>query len=77
MTTLRQRRESTDDKARRLLTTGKLRIVHKDSSFIHAECQGDTDHYDLFYKDERWYCSCEARVDCSHLRALWLVTVKL
>ena len=71
------RRESTDEKARRLLATGKLRIVRMDSNFIHAECQGEHDTYDLFWKDGHWYCSCPARVDCSHLRALWLVTVKL
>lgn len=70
-------KERTDDKARRLLSTGKLRIVRMDKDFIHAECKGDNAVYDLFYKDEHWYCSCPARIDCSHLRALWLVTVKL
>ncbi len=75
MSTLRQRRESTDEKAARLLTSGNLRITRLDENHVHAEVRGDHETYDVLYFDGRWRCSCPARTDCSHLRALWLVTV--
>ncbi len=76
MSALRQRRESTDEKAARLLTSGKLKIDHV-GEYILATCFGDSGvEYALGWDGERWRCSCPARTDCSHLRALWLVTVK-
>jgi hypothetical protein len=76
VSTLRQRRESTDDKAVRLITTGKLTIIRMDENFVFAHCHGDSDTYVLVYEGGHWHCSCKARTDCSHLRALWLVTVR-
>ncbi len=76
MSTLRQRRESTDEKAARLLTTGRLTVVLLDDDTIMSECQGDHGTYRQTYFGGRWECSCPARTDCAHLRALWLVTVK-
>ncbi len=76
MSTLRQRRESTDEKAARLLTSGKLKVVRMDENFVFAHCHGDSDTYVLVYEGGHWRCSCKAHTDCSHLRALWLVTVK-
>ncbi len=78
MSTLRQRRESTDEKAARLLTSGNLKVIERTigPSSIRALCRGDHDTYALGWDGERWHCSCPARTDCAHLRALWLVTVK-
>lgn len=61
-------------KAMRLLVTGRLRVLRVDSGFISAECRGDSGEvYNLLWRDQRWSCSCQARVDCSHLNALWAV----
>ena len=44
-------------------------------SEIAAECKGDSGElYTLGWRDGHWRCSCKARVDCSHLNALWAVT---
>ena len=41
---------------------------------IAAECKGDSGElYTLGWRDGHWRCSCKARVDCSHLGALWCV----
>jgi hypothetical protein len=68
------RRENVRDKSIRLLTHGRLRVLRVDSDFIAAECRGDSGEvYNLLWRDQRWSCSCPARTDCSHLRALWAV----
>lgn len=69
-------RESTDEKALRLLREGRLTILRLDEHFIYAQCKGDHETYRLTYADGHWNCSCPARADCSHMRALWLVTVR-
>jgi hypothetical protein len=61
-------------KAMRLLVTGRLRVLRVDAEFIAAECRGDSGEvYNLGWRDQRWTCSCPARVDCSHINALWAV----
>jgi hypothetical protein len=58
----------------RMLVTGRLRVLRVDSDFIDAECRGDSGEvYNLGWRDQRWSCSCPARTDCSHLKALWAV----
>lgn len=76
-------RETVDEKARRLLIEGRLivREVGRPSKKqrIVAECRGDSgEMYALGYapKDDEWRCTCPARSDCSHLKALQLVCVK-
>jgi len=67
-------RENKRVKAIRLLVSGRLRVLRVDSDFIAAECRGDSGEvYNLLWRDQRWTCSCQARVDCSHLNALWAV----
>jgi uncharacterized Zn finger protein len=78
-------RESADDKARRLLTEGRLivRMVGNPgkSGWIVAECRGDSgDIYTLGYDpkgDGEWRCQCpNMNGTCSHLAALKLVVVR-
>lgn len=70
-------RENSKDKAKRLLLSGRLRVVKVDGALIEAECRGDSGEvYTLGHSSNEvpfWSCSCPARTDCSHLRALWLV----
>lgn len=76
-------RESAPEKARRLLTDGRLIVRRVDVSgpkqgLIVAECRGDGGSvYRLGYDPiaEEWRCQCEARSECSHLMALKLVCV--
>ena len=68
-------RETKAQKADRYLTSGRLRVYSVTRSEIAAECRGDSGEvYTLGWKSGRWMCSCLARVDCSHLGALWRVT---
>lgn len=64
-------------KASRLLIDGRLLIERVDRLFVKASCRGDSGEvYKLGWDGARWFCNCEARGDCSHLRALWMVTVR-
>lgn len=71
-------RENTHDKARRLLTEGRLEVERRDGAVIVASCRGDSgEQYRLGHDPARaphWRCTCPARTACSHLKALWLVT---
>lgn len=65
---------ATWEKADRLLLEGRLRVMRVDGSLIVAECRGDSGSvYELTHAAGRWSCTCPARTDCSHLRALWRV----
>jgi uncharacterized Zn finger protein len=64
-------------KAFRLLVEGKVRVTFVVRDLIHATVQGDHAQYFVDYglsRQDRWTCSCPARVDCSHLRAVQQVT---
>jgi len=75
--TTRVRRENKQDKGTRLLTHGRLTVTKVDGDRVVAECRGDSGEvYELGYENGRWNCSCLARTDCSHLSALWRVTVR-
>ena len=71
-------RESAHTKGRRLLTEGRLRVLHVTSSgVVAAECRGDSGEiYSLGFVPwrKRWHCTCPARGVCAHLVALQLVT---
>lgn len=75
--------ETSDEKAHRLLTEGRLivRTVGDPShpGRIVAECRGDSGMiYTLGYDPSKaeWRCQCkEVRGGCSHLKALKLVVV--
>ena len=72
------KRENAKDKGRRLLVTGRLRVVKVDGALIIAECRGDSGAiYHLGHEPEArkpWRCTCPAVGPCSHLSALWAVT---
>jgi uncharacterized membrane protein len=76
---VRKPRENTVDKAKRLLLTGRLRVTKVDGNVIEAICRGDSGEIYWLAHDPNdvpfWSCSCPARKDCSHLRALWAVVV--
>lgn len=67
-----------------MLTDGRLIVERIDISgrkqgLIVATCRGDSGSvYRLGYDPiaEEWRCTCEARGNCSHLQALWLVCVR-
>lgn len=64
------------EKAMRYLLGGRLRVVKVDGAHIEATCRSDKGNtYRLGYDplQQRWSCSCPARVDCAHLGALWAV----
>lgn len=64
------------EKADRMLLEARLRVVRVDGNLIVAECRGDSGVvYEVCHAGGRWSCSCPARVDCSHLRALQRVVV--
>lgn len=64
-------------KAFRLLVEGKVRVTFVTGDIVHARVKGDHDTYFVDFglsRSHRWSCSCPARVDCSHARAVQLVT---
>jgi hypothetical protein len=66
-------------KAFRLLVEGKVRVtfVSEAGYLIHATVQGDHASYFVDHgmtRESRWTCSCPARTDCSHMRAVQQVT---
>lgn len=76
--------ETIEQKARRILTEGRLVVTRVDERMIVAECRGfsDGEVYALGYDGgkQEWRCTCEAnskfRRRCSHLIALQLVTTR-
>jgi hypothetical protein len=71
-------RETIEAKARRYLTEGRLVVTRVLGDEVTAVCMGKTGAYDLGHTPGRgWWCSCPVRTDrCSHLAALWLVTIR-
>lgn len=79
---------NTEQKARRLLVDGRLRVerVRPKSGLIVATVQGDHGSYELGYDPDgreglgEWRCTCMASSTfnrtCSHLLALQLVTAE-
>jgi hypothetical protein len=71
-------RETVDAKARRYLVEARVRVLHcnEDAGLLEAEVRDDRRLYSIQRVGEGWYCSCAARTqDCSHVRALRLVTI--
>jgi hypothetical protein len=67
----------TEHKAARILAGGRLKITSLGADGITAICLGDTadSAYEVGQDPGGWRCSCPARRECSHIRALKLVTV--
>ena len=70
--------ETVEAKAARYLAEGRLVVTRVLGDHVSAVCQGQTGGYELGYTPARgWWCSCPVRTDrCSHLTALWLVTIR-
>jgi uncharacterized Zn finger protein len=69
-------RENAATKARRLLTEGRVTIVHADEGGVAALVRGDTAMtYRVTHAGGEWRCDCPARTRCSHVQALMLVTL--
>jgi len=70
-------REDARTKGRRLVAEGRLTVATVDSGRVAASCKGDSGQvYELGWTPSGWFCTCEARTTCSHLRALQLVVVR-
>ncbi len=73
-----------DEKARRLLTEGRLIVEKVHDGLIVASCRGDSGEVYALGWDGRgkgeWRCQCESSAKfhrtCSHLLALKLVVVR-
>jgi len=71
-------RETIEAKAARYLREGRLVVTRVLGDEVSAVCQGESGAYDLGHTPGRgWWCSCPVRTDrCSHLAALWLITIR-
>ena len=68
---------TTVEKAAGYLAEGRLTVTSSDGQEVTAVCVGRSGRYQLgFNLDRRWWCTCPARRQCSHLTALQLVTVR-
>jgi hypothetical protein len=70
-------RENFEDKARRYLTEGRvrIRILNEESGVATAEVRGNGAVYAVDHDDKGWACDCPARTECAHVAALKCVTV--
>jgi len=64
-----------ETKVARLLADGRVFIRWSTPEIVSAVVRGDAGIYDVRLDRGRWSCPCPARVTCSHLKAVWLVTV--
>jgi uncharacterized Zn finger protein len=62
-------------KVARLLADGRVFIRWSTPEHVSAVVRGDAGIYDVRLDRGRWTCPCQARATCSHMRAVWLVTV--
>jgi uncharacterized Zn finger protein len=71
-------REGAEAKGKRYVCEGRLTIRLVNGEEIRATAKGDGELYELGLAPGRgWFCSCPAVTDqCSHLKALRLVTVR-
>jgi len=66
-------RESAATKGRRYLTEGRVVIEVVGPGHVSAVIRGEGAIYRTMYSRGAWWCSCPARRDCAHIRALKLV----
>ncbi len=68
-------RETVNDKALRLINTGKVKVRHYDGphagTVIYADVDGDNGTYPVIVEvGESAECGCPATVTCSHILAV-------
>ncbi len=69
-------RETIDAKARRYLSEGRVLIRHVDRNTVYALVRGSDTYYRIRGDSFGWDCDCPAQRTCSHLKAVWLVTLR-
>lgn len=70
-------RENAHDKARRLLSEGRVTIRALGENEIVAVVRGDSARcYTVRWDPNGWTCDCEARIRCSHARGVQLVVLE-
>lgn len=71
-------RENAHDKARRLVSEGRVVVTLVQGHHVTATVRGDTEFHAVFHRSGRWSCSCPASGSgsrpCSHIQATQLVT---
>ncbi len=67
--------ENTDTKAARLLTQGCVQVLACMPEHVTARVRGDHGIHDVNLSGGVWSCSCPALGWCSHLAAVYLVSV--
>lgn len=70
------RRENVEQKGRRYIIEGRLRVTWIDHHRIEATCRGSDATYRLGHDSAGPYCGCPAKGRCCHLVALNLVTTR-
>lgn len=68
---------ATEEKAARILSTGRLKVGQLGEDTITAVCFAESEDilYEVTFGAGGWRCTCPARRECAHIRALRLVTV--
>lgn len=74
-------RENYEEKARRLLAEARLNVtrVDREADVYEAQVRGDSAEVyavEWLRDSARWFCPCEARGICSHIRAMQLIVVR-
>jgi uncharacterized Zn finger protein len=67
-------RETVAEKARRYLTEGRVIVTDARPGQVSAVIRGDGAVWLTGYRSGTWTCSCPNRTDCTHRRALRLIT---
>lgn len=69
-------RENAASKAKRLLQEGRVMVRAANGSSVDALVRGDSASLrHVCYEFGNWSCDCAYRGDCSHIRAVRLVTL--
>jgi uncharacterized Zn finger protein len=72
-------RETAFDKARRLLTEGRILVRRASQELLVAQVRGDSAHVYRAGFERSWFCSCDHSAQttkCSHILALMLVWIE-
>ena len=64
-----------ETKVARLLIDGRVFIRWSTPEIVAAVVRSNGGIYDVRLDRGRWTCPCAARTTCSHLKAVWRVTV--
>jgi hypothetical protein len=70
-------RETFQEKARRYLVEGRVRILacDEEDGTAQGEVRGHGAIYTVSHDETGWECDCLARTECAHIAAIKCVTV--